>query len=323
MRSGWYAVAPSPLLRARPRRVWLGGVPLALWRDAQGRVCALEDRCPHRGAPLSQGEVREGAIACPYHGWRFGRDGGCLAMPALAGAPPTVRARAFPAAEADGLIFVRWGREGGAAPEFAPLIPGVRRVRLIHQEVATAMADIAENILDTTHTGVVHRGFLRRAQGRLTSPRVEAGDDWIEAHYPAHATPSGVIGRLIGGPRYTIVDRFRAPAQAEVEYRAGAMLAFAIRFHLAPTTDGRVAAFARMAVARSWLGGVQRAGLGLLLARLFKEDEVMLEQVGANCADTPDRPLVHAPQDLLRPGIEAILRGEAPAAPAAVPDLWV
>lgn len=68
----WYAVdfvknvpsTPDPM----PYAVF--GHSLVLWRDETGTIRALEDRCPHRAARLSEGQVRDGRIECSYHGWQ-------------------------------------------------------------------------------------------------------------------------------------------------------------------------------------------------------------------------------------------------------------
>jgi nitrite reductase (NADH) small subunit len=40
---------------------------IAVFRTAEDHVFALEDRCPHKGGPLSQGIVHGGAVTCPLH----------------------------------------------------------------------------------------------------------------------------------------------------------------------------------------------------------------------------------------------------------------
>jgi nitrite reductase/ring-hydroxylating ferredoxin subunit len=50
---------------------------------AGGHFYAIEDECPHAGAPLNDGTVHQGIIACLRHGWRFDvRDGRCVNFPA-------------------------------------------------------------------------------------------------------------------------------------------------------------------------------------------------------------------------------------------------
>jgi nitrite reductase (NADH) small subunit len=54
---------------------------IAVFRTSDGRVFALEDRCPHRGGPLSQGIVFGERVACPLHGWTVGLADGCAVAP--------------------------------------------------------------------------------------------------------------------------------------------------------------------------------------------------------------------------------------------------
>ena len=69
----WWTLALSEeVTDKKPLDVDLGDQPIVLWRDTHGAVRALEDRCPHRRAPLSLGCIRDnGWIQCGYHGWSF------------------------------------------------------------------------------------------------------------------------------------------------------------------------------------------------------------------------------------------------------------
>ena len=82
----------------------------------------MRDICPHRGVPLSAGKIlAENTVECPYHGWRFRRDGVCSAIPSLVEGqdmdPAKIRVRAYPVREQDGLIWVYVAAQPGAAPE--------------------------------------------------------------------------------------------------------------------------------------------------------------------------------------------------------------
>ena len=56
------------------------GERIVFYRGPDGRATALEDWCPHRGAPLSLGRVAEGKLVCGYHGLEMGCDGKAVAM---------------------------------------------------------------------------------------------------------------------------------------------------------------------------------------------------------------------------------------------------
>src|SRR3546814_7176893 len=72
----WWAVARSEeVTDKKPLGINIGDQPVVLWRDKQGIVRALEDRCPHRRAPLSLGCIRDnGWIQCGYHVWSYEGD---------------------------------------------------------------------------------------------------------------------------------------------------------------------------------------------------------------------------------------------------------
>lgn len=107
----WIPVLEAPALGRAPARVDVAGLPVVLFRAADGRPRALLDRCPHRGVPLSIGTCRKGRIACAYHGWEFDGDGRCLRIPSNVepeGPPlPRAMARAFAVEERDGKLWVR------------------------------------------------------------------------------------------------------------------------------------------------------------------------------------------------------------------------
>lgn len=84
LRGQWYPVAKSVEIRKdRPYGAKVLGEKIVLWRDGAGRIRALEDFCPHRGAPLSYGEVHEGNIGCRYHGVIVDGEGVVKRVPAM------------------------------------------------------------------------------------------------------------------------------------------------------------------------------------------------------------------------------------------------
>jgi len=88
------ALPPGRLLAVRAR-----GWNLALVR-LDGRLFAVEDRCPHMTFPLSKGVAREGRLICTLHHWEFDLAGG------QRDAPPEARCRTFGVREEDGRILV-------------------------------------------------------------------------------------------------------------------------------------------------------------------------------------------------------------------------
>ncbi len=131
LRGLWYMPAlASSLAPGQMRREMLLGEPLLLGRMRDGQPFAMRDICPHRGVPLSAGKIlAENTIECPYHGWRFRRDGVCSAIPSLVEGqdldPNKIRVRHYPVREQDGLLWVYVAAKNEAPVSEPPRVPNV------------------------------------------------------------------------------------------------------------------------------------------------------------------------------------------------------
>ncbi|WP_411287732.1 aromatic ring-hydroxylating oxygenase subunit alpha [Phenylobacterium sp.] len=177
----WYFVALAADLKpGKLARHELLGEPVLLGRSPAGQVFALRDICPHRAAPLSAGRFHKEAsgaesVACPYHGWRFGADGGCMAIPSLvddqAMDVSRIRVRRYPVAESQGLVFVwaagdpRWaGEPSEPAPVFEGVVGG--RPKLVDRMTFDAHIDHAVvGLMDPAHGPYVHQQWWWRSAG--------------------------------------------------------------------------------------------------------------------------------------------------------------
>jgi phenylpropionate dioxygenase-like ring-hydroxylating dioxygenase large terminal subunit len=123
LRGRWYALTASRNVGNAPVAIERFGERIVLWRDGTGAVHAQEDRCPHRGARLSQGRVIDDAIACPYHGIRIDAEGRIAQVPALPGCPIEGRlaVRTYAVAEVADAVFAYFPTPAGeTAPPFVP-----------------------------------------------------------------------------------------------------------------------------------------------------------------------------------------------------------
>lgn len=106
--TGWFQVAWSDELQPGDvKQLGCFGKPLVLFRTESGRPSVLDARCPHMSAHLGRGgKVRGESIVCPSHGWQFGADGACTAVPYLNHIPPNSSVRRWPLWEGGGLIML-------------------------------------------------------------------------------------------------------------------------------------------------------------------------------------------------------------------------
>ncbi len=116
----WYLVCRSEDLATKPIRLTRLNQHMALWRDAAGRVHAVEDFCPHRGARLSMGHVVSEGLACWYHGLTVDGEGVVRAVPPVHECPMVGRKAiaAYPVREAVGAVFLYFSNgTSGEIPE--------------------------------------------------------------------------------------------------------------------------------------------------------------------------------------------------------------
>lgn len=157
----WVAALGSEIGRSLLGR-WLLDTPVVLYRQQDGTVVALEDRCPHRQAPLSKGRLKGDSVECGYHGFCFGGDGSCERIPSMEGVPPAnYSVKSFPVKEIGPLVWVFLGDplkiDSVASPHELPWMDDPDfsiRTGLI--EISANYMLLKENVLDLTHFGYVH-----------------------------------------------------------------------------------------------------------------------------------------------------------------------
>ena len=125
----WIVVGSTRDLYDIPQAVKILGEELVLFRDPAGHFGLLDAHCPHRGASLEYGDIEDGGIRCPYHGWLFDVRGKCLDMPAepkQSNFPDKVKHLCYPVREQGGLA-VRLSRAAAGKSAAAAKVPGTCR----------------------------------------------------------------------------------------------------------------------------------------------------------------------------------------------------
>ncbi len=163
LKNAWYVAAHAGELAGGPLGRTLLDEPIVLYRASSGAPAALQDRCPHRFAPLSRGRIRGDDLECGYHGLRFNATGACAHNP-HGPIPPRARVRAYPAIERYGYVWYWPGDPSRADPDLLPkfpfladpehfaVTPGYLRVQANYQL-------IVDNLLDLSHALFLHPHF--------------------------------------------------------------------------------------------------------------------------------------------------------------------
>lgn len=229
LRNRWYAICPSRFIAPGSlHRLERLGEKWVLFREPDGTLHMLEDRCPHRGAPLSHGAHLGDRIACAYHGVQVNGEGTVVSVPGMPGC--TLEGKQVvpspPLHESSEVIMAYLGDDAHPSPcELQmpdPLTDPEVSSFLFYGEWDTPWRFAQENVVDPMHGAFLHReshslyggdssarfriretdrGFFfeKTTQFGKNFDRVElshTGVDWVDLQipYPPSAGPGGPFG---------------------------------------------------------------------------------------------------------------------------------
>lgn len=324
----WHIACRSNQLKNRPVARTILGIPLVLFRSG-GKAGALLDRCPHRNAPLSLGQVESDGLRCVYHGWKFDPSGACREIPGLIGDcdARARRASAYRVIEQDGYVWVHTNPEvePERGPYRFPLLeePGYTNVRGEMTVQGTLHATL-ENILDVPHTSFLHAGLFRGGKRHEVTAVVRRGADRVEAQFIGEPRPQSLVARVLSpsGGELTHFDRFMLPAVAQVEYRLGQENHLLITQSLTPISDFQTVIHSVFNFRVRLPGWLIPPVLRPMAWRILRQDAKILKRQSEVIRSFGGEQFVSTEIDLLGPHIWLLLkqaeRGEKPASDAIV-----
>lgn len=183
----WYVACTPDEIADKPLGRQICGEKMVFYRGHEGKVAAVEDFCPHRGAPLSLGYVENGNLVCGYHGLVMGCDGKTVEMPGQ-------RVRGFPCnktfavQERHGFIWVWPGDQALADPalihhlEWAENDEWAYGGGLFHIQCDYRL--MIDNLMDLTHETYVHASSIGQKEIDEAAPVTTVeGDEVVTARH--------------------------------------------------------------------------------------------------------------------------------------------
>jgi len=337
IRNRWYAAALGQEVGRHMLSRSFFGEKALLYRKENGEVAMLLDRCPHKGAPLSLGELKGDVVACPYHGLEFDCSGKCVRIPSQSAIPPTAKVRAFPCLERYGIVWF-WPGDPAAADEALLFhfehygTPEWEMLQGPYTHFPASIENILDNLVDPAHTTFVHKKTIGGADASDVPLTVEQNGDtlvvgrWIEQSEPVpvmrkYGNFAGLIDRwqyyTVFLPNISLVDMGAVDAGAprdestrNGQYRT---LSYAA---LTPETADTTHYF--WFVLRCFALGDEQVSKDMRQAYIdtFDEDRALLGAIQRNCDDmlgTPLRLVIDNASIRLRRALERMASTEATA----------
>lgn len=192
-RNCWYPVTfLQDLPKDRPYSFSLYDEPFVLFTNKEGKLSCVTDRCPHRAARLSDGQIIDGKLECLYHGWQFGVDGRCLHIPQLpaeAKIPVNACLQSWVVVERQGMIWVWPGESEAADREGIPIIAELDQPEFVSMDMVCSLpydhTYLIENVIDPAHVPISHNGTLgnRKDAQPLEIEIIESSVQGIRGRY--------------------------------------------------------------------------------------------------------------------------------------------
>lgn len=165
VRNAWYVIAWSEeISQDKPLGRDILGKSVVIFRSPEGQAVVMDNRCAHRGFPLSEGRTTERGIQCGYHGFEYDTTGACVHVPGQWRIPPGGRQRTYPVVESHRWIWAWFGD-----PELAETtsVPDTHWMddpdwdRVTHTRLIGCNAGLLhDNLLDLTHESFLHTSTI-------------------------------------------------------------------------------------------------------------------------------------------------------------------
>jgi vanillate monooxygenase len=315
-KNAWYVACTPDEIDGKPLGRKVCNESMVIYRGPEGQVAALEDFCPHRGAPLSLGRCVDGKLVCGYHGLEMGCDGKTIAMPGqrVRGFPAI---RTYPAIERYGFIWVWPGDAAQADPakihplHWADNPEWAYGGGLYHIHCDYRL--MIDNLMDLTHETYVHANSIGQKEIDEAAPATKSeGDEVVTSRFMHNimAPPFWQMAlRGNGLPDDQLVDRwqicrFSPPSHVMIE--VGVALAghggyeapedkkassIVVDF-ITPETETSIWYFWGMARHFKPEDAVLTASIREGQGKIFSEDLEMLERQQKNLLAHPERNLL-------------------------------
>jgi len=306
--NAWYVIAWSedlPAMSSVSRTVL--GQSIVAFRSEDGLASAVADRCPHRGVPLSMGQVAANHIRCPYHALEFNGAGVCVRNPHIKADPGRLTVRSYPVVERHGAVWVWTGSPASADPAlvpdygwFGPDVPGYRTIRG-DLRVEADFRLVIDNLLDLSHAEYLHAntvGTVGASGSAETS--VDVGDQRVTVLRKIFDLAPSAVFKSAWHKSERIDQQsnmtWRAPSHLLLDLGimpAGGALSEGLHFPsahlLTPETDRTTHYF--YAISRSFLledDAFDDKVRGSILQAFGNEDRPIVEAIQRNAVDTAD-----------------------------------
>ena len=244
-KSFWYIASESKDLKSKALGRTILDENIVIFRDENGQPVAFRDKCLHRSAPLSRGDVRLGRLHCSYHGWIYDSSGSVLDVPSLGSGSahrPSCKLTPYRTFEKDGYVYISLSEktpileEPYSIPHYSER--GWSHIRLWNT-FKNNVTNCAENFVDIPHTAYVHDKIFRSRRNERLKASIQRKNGTVNVAYANETSNLGLFTWFLNptGRNISHSDHFYMPNVTCVEYTFNPKRRFIIMSQSVPVSQ--------------------------------------------------------------------------------------
>lgn len=315
--NNWYIVALSNEVKESGRIArTLYDKHYVVFRDDQGQVGVMEDRCLHRGAKLSEGTCEGKHLRCPYHGWSYNTAGVVCDIPSEGpdsnkAAQRGWRLPVLPSREQDGCIWVWTGDAESKTEGPSWRFPYHGKKDWAQYFMITDFDDevtrLVENFMDVPHTVFVHSKWFRKKKFLKVPIHVDVRQGRVKVTYDQPSDSIGFFRSLLNPQNKPMVhtDEFIFPNLTRVDYWFGDN-GFIINSQCSPITEGKTRVYTWITFKLGLVTRILEPLMRFYTRQVIEQDVQIMQNVGSNFKRFGDMQTKSTAADELHLAIESL-----------------
>ncbi|MCR9204565.1 MAG: aromatic ring-hydroxylating dioxygenase subunit alpha [Halobacteriovoraceae bacterium] len=302
----WYIACLSEDLKESPLKRTIYDEELVLFRDENKNPAAMVNRCLHRQSLLSEGNVIEGQLVCPYHSWHYDKLGNVTKVPSEGPGPLKGKRcnRAFPCVEKQGVIWVWMGEPENADESKVWDFPfmgekgwtGYIMVTDFNNEVT----NLVENFMDVPHTVSVHKGWFRNESTKKVPFTTETSNGKVLVTYDQPEDNIGVLIKPLlnpSGAPMEHTDCYVFPNITRVDYSFGDRYKYVINSQCTPVSTFKSRVYTYIGYRIPLIGPLVKPFIQYYTRQVIEQDVWIMDVQKENLKDNENPRFQSTPAD--------------------------
>lgn len=302
----WYIACKSEELAKKPLALTLYDENLVLFRDLNNKPVALPNRCLHRYAKLSEGEVINGELVCPYHSWTYNNEGMVSRVPSEGDKQLKGKRclKSLPCHEKEGVIWVWMGK--GEPTDISSIWswPHYQEKGWVSYIMVTdfnnEVTNLVENFMDVPHTVSVHKGWFRNEALKKVPIVTETSKGQVLVTYEQPEDSIGVLIKPLlnpSGAPMIHTDCFIFPNITKVDYSFGPHSQYVINSQCTPISAFKSRVYTYIGYKIPFVGPILKPFIQFYTRQVIEQDVWIMDVQRANLNEDEEPRFQSTPAD--------------------------